>query len=1074
MLDAELKIRATIDSEGVVRGLTNINKEMQTVDNTGRNVDKTTGMLSNSYKSFTDTVFKAVVAIKALNGAFMSTVQAASDINEENNKLSELFSSSGQAAIDEVNAIVELTRGMGAFSERGAKQAIASLSDLTLGFGLSSETALQFSRDLVPLAADLASFKNLQTGDVLRKFQSALVGEFEPLKQIGIVINESVLKQKALEEGIKAVNGTLRASDKAFLVHKIIMEQTQTAQGDFQRTSHELANTMRRAEVIFEDIGTTIGRYLIPLFTPVINGIVQTSQAFKDFIEDTGNFGSITNTLATAFNFLKIIFETLIEVGRILLEILSDLGINFDMLAKNTDTADTALGIFKLTLESIVNTLRLLIQAIVDTIKSLWELYNLVKDVLNPVNWFNPNALKQAFNKFNDSALELMDNFKKNTIKLLRLDKKDQKSIIDSYKEARKKIKEEIEASLLEGKKVSIKPMTDFLGLSDKQGGGLAFQPQAVKLQEIKVDLLELQKLTDKVNEGSALAAAQYLKYYDPLIKLEKKRLQDKTSLTKEEQKAYEILKATTPKIKDNLKVSSRSIEYERVKNEYSKDYLEALEKEIDLKKTALSETEREIVNSLNLRLTRGKTSEEALKALDAEIAKNQQIIDSGNAKKRTYNDLNFALKKKEELLQKSQGLQIQREELTALEKAKQQVHKLASAYADLEVIIKPAVMATENLFKAIESGVSGDAAGLGKNIMNMIANISAAVNPVLGKIVGIVNTVISSIVDLAFASQKAKFEQEKQKLEAKAIEIEHKIQEMKAEMESLEKRFNQLQNLNQQQITKRDAQRALYEAELIRQGYSELEIKKKLQEYDRNTHKERLKQIEEEKKQNDKNIENLRNKIKKAYGIDIVDAQGNLDKNALDSVTRREEQIAKKKRELDTLYKQISSRNLVDWAGTVTGGNEQAAQEFQRRFNQIMGKTMSDVWDFGKWDVETLKAKIKNALDSTNILGLDEKSLKYFDESINLSKEQAELQLELIKKEQELIKQQNEYIIKQMELLEKYKNLGGSLQKERQLALGALMTGSKESLQTTTSNANTNIGVQIINNKRVMSGALI
>lgn len=273
MLDAELKIRATIDSEGVVRGLTNINKEMQTVDNTGRNVDKTTGMLSNSYKSFTDTVFKAVVAIKALNGAFMSTVQAASDINEENNKLSELFSSSGQAAIDEVNAIVELTRGMGAFSERGAKQAIASLSDLTLGFGLSSETALQFSRDLVPLAADLASFKNLQTGDVLRKFQSALVGEFEPLKQIGIVINESVLKQKALEEGIKAVNGTLRASDKAFLVHKIIMEQTQTAQGDFQRTSHELANTMRRAEVIFEDIGTTIGRYLIPLFTPVINGM---------------------------------------------------------------------------------------------------------------------------------------------------------------------------------------------------------------------------------------------------------------------------------------------------------------------------------------------------------------------------------------------------------------------------------------------------------------------------------------------------------------------------------------------------------------------------------------------------------------------------------------------------------------------------------------------------------------------------------------------------------------------------------------------------------------------------------
>lgn len=1067
MLDAELKIQATIDAKNVVNGLTEINKSLNIVNKTSEIVDKSTNKLSNSYKSFTDILFKVVIAVKALNGLFRSTIQSASDINEENNKLSELFSSAGQAAIDEVNAIVELTRSMGAFSERGAKQAISSLSDLTLGFGLSAETALKFSRDLVPLAADLASFKNLQTGDVLRKFQSALVGEFEPLKQIGIVINETVLKQKALAEGIQTVNGTLKASDKAFLVHKIIMEQTLTAQGDFQRTSNELANTMRRAEVIFEDIGTTIGRYFIPLFTPLIDGIISIAQEFKNLIEDGKNVNSISNTLAISFNFMKIIVEAVIDIVKIFLDGLYQIGINFDIVAKNTDIADKALGFFKITLEILVETIRVLVQYTLDLRNVVLNIFLLTKEALNPANWVNTENLKQAFRRVEEASDKVMYNFKENTKKLLSLDNKDHKKIIDSYKQARKKIVEEVEGSLLENRNVSMKPMANFMGLSRKDSG-LAFQPQAVRLQEIKVDLLELQNLTDKVNEGSALAAAQYIKYYEPLAKLEKKRLQDAKSLTSEEQKAYEILKATTPKIKDNLKVSSRSIEYERVKNEYSKDYLEALQKEIDLKKITIQENEKQIVDSLNLKLTRGKSSEQALKALDDEIAKNQQIIDSGKAKKRIYNDLNFALQKREELLRKIQGLQSEKEELTKLEKAKEAVNELSKRYADLEVIIKPAVMATENLFKAIESGISGDAAALGKNIMSMVANISAAVNPVLGKIVGLVNTVVSSIVDLAFASERAKFEHEKQKLQAQAIDIEHKIQSMKAEMDSLEKRLNQLQNLNQQEITKRDTQRALYEAKLIKQGKSELEIKKNLQEYDRNTHKERLKQIEAEKKQNDKNVANLRDKIKKAYGIDILDAQGNLDKKALERVTQKEEQIAKKKRELDRLYKEISNRNLVDWAGTVTGGNEQAAQEFQRQFNQIMGKTMSDVWDFGKWDVETLKEKIRTAFETTNPLGLDEKSLQYFDQAVNLAKEQAELQLELVKQEQELIKQQQEYIQKQLELLDKYKNLGGSLQLERQIALGAMMTGSRDTLKSSISNANTNIGVQIINNKRV------
>ena len=60
---------------------------------------------------------------------------------------------------------------------------------------------------LVQLAADLGSFNNLPTADVLEKLRAGLTGESEPLKSLGININETMIKQEALNLGLKVGTG---------------------------------------------------------------------------------------------------------------------------------------------------------------------------------------------------------------------------------------------------------------------------------------------------------------------------------------------------------------------------------------------------------------------------------------------------------------------------------------------------------------------------------------------------------------------------------------------------------------------------------------------------------------------------------------------------------------------------------------------------------------------------------------------------------------------------------------------------------------------------------------------------
>jgi len=176
-------------------------------------------------------------------------------------------------------------------SENAALAAAATYGNLFRSMGMTEELSATMSINLVKLAGDLASFNNLDPTEVFEKLRAGLTGEAEPLKSLGVNINETVIKLKAMELGLSDGKSVLDANSKATAAYALIMEQTSLAQGDFARTSDGLANQQRILTAQMEDLSAAAGETLTPaviILVTLLNDLTDSekkaSSSAADFI----------------------------------------------------------------------------------------------------------------------------------------------------------------------------------------------------------------------------------------------------------------------------------------------------------------------------------------------------------------------------------------------------------------------------------------------------------------------------------------------------------------------------------------------------------------------------------------------------------------------------------------------------------------------------------------------------------------------------------------------------------------------------------------------------------------------
>lgn len=136
--------------------------------------------------------------------------------------------------------------------------------------GLAGQEAADFATQLVTRAADIASLRDLDLSETLDRLRSGLTGETEPLRSLGVFLNEANVQAKALELGLADLTGEVDDAGKIQARFALIMEQSSVAAGNFALTSDGLANTQRRLSAEFQNALAAIGEGVAPAFQELL------------------------------------------------------------------------------------------------------------------------------------------------------------------------------------------------------------------------------------------------------------------------------------------------------------------------------------------------------------------------------------------------------------------------------------------------------------------------------------------------------------------------------------------------------------------------------------------------------------------------------------------------------------------------------------------------------------------------------------------------------------------------------------------------------------------------------------
>lgn len=246
-------------------------------------------------------------------GGFTLAAKSASNFEENLNKVDVAF---GKDA-DQVKAWADVATEQFGLSKNAALEATSLFGDMGTAMGLSTEEAAQMSTSLAGLAGDLSSFKNVGIDQAMTALKGVFTGETESLKNLGVVMTQTNLKQFAEDLGL--VYDNLSQAEIVTLRYQYVLQATSNAQGDYARTSDGTANSIRTLQATLDNLLAELGTALLPIITPIIQKITEWAKKFSELDESTRNIIVVVGLVAAAIGPLLVVIGSVIStIGTIM------------------------------------------------------------------------------------------------------------------------------------------------------------------------------------------------------------------------------------------------------------------------------------------------------------------------------------------------------------------------------------------------------------------------------------------------------------------------------------------------------------------------------------------------------------------------------------------------------------------------------------------------------------------------------------------------------------------------------------------------------------------------------------
>ena len=278
MADGQVVFEINADGSKAKSAVKDVTRSIETE---GKKWDQAAGQSTSKIETaFSNMAGKIVASLTAagIGAAILKwgtdALNVASDLAEVQNVVDTVFGESSST----IEAWAQKAGKQFGLTELQAKKFTSTLGAMMKSSGLAGSEIVDMSTDLAGLAADMASFYNMDFETAFEKIRSGISGETMPLKQLGINMSVANLEAFALAQGLEKTFSQMDQGEQTMLRYQYLMKATADAQGDFERTSDGFANAQRRIQTALTTISSVAGEFILTTIEPLIGGVA-------DFLE---------------------------------------------------------------------------------------------------------------------------------------------------------------------------------------------------------------------------------------------------------------------------------------------------------------------------------------------------------------------------------------------------------------------------------------------------------------------------------------------------------------------------------------------------------------------------------------------------------------------------------------------------------------------------------------------------------------------------------------------------------------------------------------------------------------------
>jgi phage-related protein len=269
MADGSIKIDTKIDSK-------QFDKDMQSIE---KKLKKTSDNLGKMGKKLTTGVSLPIA------GLFAGFAKSAMDLEATEAKYNTVFEGMTDQADEFITEFQKLTPA----TKAEAQSMASGLQDLLIPMGVARDEATDMTGEFMHVAGALANFNSgtHSSQDVMNAMNSALTGQYDSLKSLGIQLDATTVKEKAVAMGLASSTDEVDKKMQAEVLLSEVYAQSGDALNAYNEENLDAKTKMALAKTEAIDLAASFGELLLPMINSLIDGVRKVIEWFSGFDEET-------------------------------------------------------------------------------------------------------------------------------------------------------------------------------------------------------------------------------------------------------------------------------------------------------------------------------------------------------------------------------------------------------------------------------------------------------------------------------------------------------------------------------------------------------------------------------------------------------------------------------------------------------------------------------------------------------------------------------------------------------------------------------------------------------------------